>query len=61
MMNCALCPACGKHTLPRLDEGSADAAACQNAECRRVFDRAGVQLGRWTEGYGTFEALIHAE
>ncbi len=55
--NAGKCPGCGTPSLPRIaDESSAMAATCQNPECRRVFDRAGVQVGRWTEGYSEYEA-----
>ncbi len=55
------CPGCAGPTLPRFTEGSADAVACQNPECRRVFDRNGIEVGRWTEGYAAYEALVESK
>jgi len=47
------CPSCGGRTLPPLrDYGHA--VACQNPDCRRVFDRNG-EIGRWTEGWEKYQ------
>ncbi len=58
--NAIKCPGCGARSLPRFD-GSENAVACQNPECRRVFDRVGMQVGRWTQGYGAYEAMAVTE
>ncbi len=57
-VNARECPGCGTASLPAIDAGSkATAVVCQDPQCRRVYDRDGVQVGRWTEGYGVFEPL----
>ena len=53
---CGVCPGCQAESLPIL-QGEANAACCQNGECRRVYNREGLQVGRWTEGYKEFAAL----
>ena len=47
-----LCPKCKCISIPLLkkDEG-ADAAACQNLDCRVVVNRDNIKIGRWSKGY----------
>jgi hypothetical protein len=49
------CPQCGRPTLPAY-AGSGWATVCQNPDCRAVINSEGRLIGRWTPGYGQFEA-----
>lgn len=48
--NALPCPLCNTRSLPPPD-GSAEAATCQNPECRAVVDVHGGIVARWKPGY----------
>lgn len=52
------CPACGLRTLPNFDNSLALTTACQNAACRKLFDRDMQPAGYYTMQGSTSQIVL---